>query len=678
MDFASSRGSSLVLSPLSCQTVRELLRIKAVAWSQETGLPASVHVIVKDKIFNLHKHPLCSKSGYFRRILKESLDFELPDNFPGGSETFEMIALFSYTSSLPIDPFNVTALRCASEFLEMTEDYSSGNLIERSDLYLNQVVLQSWNDTVIVLQKCQSLLPWAEDLLIVSRCVESLAFMACMEILDPEQRRDWPVITLQALAGQPWNCDKVKEIARQELWIKDLTALPFGFFKRIIGSLRRQGMKEKYVSPLIAFYANKWVLSKKTHQFWENMGDHNEQQDVVSMVSLILQGIIELLPQGEKASRVIPVGFYLALLSNALNLGLSAASKNKLKDNVTSLLHFAQVDDFLLPANDKESIASSIELLTMEKIVSSSVLSNSEKGRTPSVNNSVVAELWDGYLSKIAVDSKIGPKRFTELIEIVQMSDRQTHDHLYKAMSIFLFAHPQISQEEKASVCKYLNCQKLSQDTCIQAVQNELMPLRMIVQALFVQQLNTHQAFKDYSDSFRFAQFSDNSGSLSGSGCQNPKSQQMAESPYKRDGAESASGTLSFLQEKDLNLQRKEDYESTSFRIQSLEQELVSLKKNLQWQHISKGPEQKTAQSFRLLEKRSLRKKAKPVPQVTTCIGSVNWASQRKYASRLLKIFQRLTMFSSSKSKRKQVDSGFSQGTSPCRKIQHLHDTYDH
>ncbi|KAG9443597.1 hypothetical protein H6P81_014937 [Aristolochia fimbriata] len=674
MDSASYKGSSSVLSPLTCQTVRELLRIKAVAWSQETGLPASVHVIVGDKIFNLHKYPLCSKSGYFRRVLKESLDFELPDNFPGGSETFEMIALFTYTSTLPMDPFSVTALRCASEFLEMTEDYCSGNLIERSDLYLNQVVLQSWDDTVIVLQKCQCLLPWAEDLLIASRCVESLAFMACMEILDPEQRRDRPVVTLQALTGQAWNSDKVKEIARQELWIQDLVALPFGFFKRIIGSLRRQGMKEKYVSPLIVFYANKWVLSKKTHQFWENMGDHNEQEDMVSVLSLILHGIIELLPLEENASRVIPVGFYLALLSNALNLGLSAASKNKLQDHVTPLLHLAHPDDFLLPTNDKESIASCKELETMEKIVSSSVLSNSENGQTPFGNNSAIAELWDGYLSKIAVDLNIGPKRFTELIETVPESERQTHDSLYKAMSVFLFAHPQISQEEKACVCKYLNCQKLSQDTCIQAVQNELMPLRLIVQALFVQQLNTHQAFKDCSDSFRIAHFSDNSGSLSGSRCHISKSQQMADSAQKKDVAESTSGTLNFLLEKDLNQQKKEDRDSTSFRIQSLEQELMSLKKSLQWQHISQGSEQKRTQSFRMLERRPLKKKPKPVPQVTTCIGTVNWASHRKYASRLLKIFRRLTMIGKSKSKRKQVDSGFSSGASPCRKIQHVHD----
>ncbi|XP_077216592.1 phototropic-responsive NPH3 family protein [Tasmannia lanceolata] len=674
MNSSSPNSSSLVLSPFSCQTVGELLRKKIVSWSQETCLPVSVRVLVEDKNFDLHKHPLISKSGYFKRALTDSLECKLPDKFPGGSEVFEMVALFMYGSFLSIDPFNVAALRCASEFLEMTEEYTSGNLRERSDLYLNQIVLQSWDDTLIVLQKCQTLLPWAEELLIVSRCIESLAFMACMEILDPEQRRDQPVITSHALSGRPWSCELVKEIAGQYLWIKDLIALPFGFFERIIGSLRRQGMKEKYVSPMIIFYATKWVLSKKIHQFWESTDDNNEIPDAISKVSEILQGVIRLLPVGEKSSKVIPVGFYFALLSRSLSLGLSDESKMKLQDQVASLLHLACVDDFLLPQSETEPIASSVELATMERIVSVRFSPKSETCRAPSSTNAVVAQLWDVYLSRIAVAPKIGPRKFMDLIEIIPISDRMTHDHLYRALNNFLMKHPQISNEEKTSVCKYLNCQKLSQETCIEAVQNELMPLRLIVQALFVQQLNTHQAFKDCSDSFRYMQSCELSGSLSSSTYKIPKSQPLGESPYiQTDEEEPVRRHLGFLLQKDLTMQRpeftKEEYESTSFRIQSLEQELMSLKLSLQRQDISKESKQTPTKthSFRMfnVDGRAVRKKGKSLCQVSSCIGSVNWASQRKYAKRLLNIFRTMTLLGRGKSKRKQVASGFSDGLNP-------------
>ncbi|GAB2294853.1 hypothetical protein Dimus_029046 [Dionaea muscipula] len=53
----------------------------------------------------------------------------------------------------------------------ISSPYSSPNL---SSL----LKIRSWDDTLIVLQRSQSLLPCVEDLLIVSHCIESLAFIA--------------------------------------------------------------------------------------------------------------------------------------------------------------------------------------------------------------------------------------------------------------------------------------------------------------------------------------------------------------------------------------------------------------------------------------------------------------------------------------------------------------------
>ncbi|XP_028097754.1 BTB/POZ domain-containing protein At5g48130 [Camellia sinensis] len=670
MDTASLKDSPILSSPFSSPNVSALLKIKIISKIQETGLPVSVRVQVADRTFNLHKYPLFSKSDNFKRNLNNSNEVKLPQNFPGGPEAFEMIALFIYGSSTLVDPFNVAVLRCAAEFLEMTEEYGSGNLCDRFDLYLNQVVLQSWDDTLIVLQKCQTLLPWAEELLIVSRCIESLAFMACMEILDPERRRDRPMVTLEAMTGQAWSCETVKDILSQDLWIKDLIALPFDFFKRVIGSLRRQGMKEKYMSPIIVFYTNKWVLSKKTRQFWENSSERNgDDDDSKNRASvLLLEGILDLLPMGEKASKVIPVGFYFSLLSRSLELGLRSEKISKLQDQIALALPLAQVEDFIIPVNGTESISSSIELTTMERIFATYTPSNMESNHTPLPNNSIVAELWDSYLSHIAPDPKMGPKRFMELIETIPVSSRQSHDHLYRALNAFLQAHQGISQDEKGLVCKYLNCQKLSQEMCIEAVQNELMPLRLIVQALFVQQLNTHKAFKECSDSFRYAHCGEFSGSLSSSRYANSKSQNLGESPYIDGGEAVSSRPLGFLLQKDAAIQRSElsrkEYESTSFRIQSLEQELMSLKKTLQIQNIStkkepvpkkSEPNSTNPQGLRPygLEGRTLSKKRNPLGQVSACIGSVNFASHKKYASRLLKVFRRISLFGRGKTKNK-------------------------
>lgn len=231
--------------------------------------------------------------------------------------------------------------------------------------------------------------------------------------------------------------------------------------------------------------------------------------------------------------------------------------------------------------------------------------------------------------------------------------------------------HPNLSQEEKGSVCKYLSCRKLSQEVCVEAVQNELMPLRLIVQALFVQQLNTQQAFRECSDSFRYTHGGEYSGSLSSSRYANSKSQTFVESPYIK--SEGASRPLSFLLQKDSSIRRPEnfsseisrtDYESTSFRIQNLENELKSLKKILdQSQQMSKKNElfsgnidepvlenHQNIRQYCFVERRTCKKN--DIGQVTGCIGPVNFSSQRKYATKVLKLLRRISLFGRGKSKR--------------------------
>ncbi|GMG98746.1 hypothetical protein Nepgr_000586 [Nepenthes gracilis] len=661
----SPKNSSLNSSPYFSPNLSSLLKIKVISWSHKTGSPVTVRVHVANRTFNLHKFPLCSKSGYFRRQLNESTEVKLPANFPGGPETFEMIALFIYGPSAYINPFNVAALRCAAEFLEMTEDHASGNLCERTDLYLNQVAFQSWDDTLIVLQKSQTLLPWAEELSIMSRCVESLAFMVCMEILDPDRKQDRPVMTFEALATRPWCCEMVKEIVSRDPWIKDLIALPFGFFKRIIGSLRRQGMKEKYVSPIIVFYANKRVISKKTNQFSECLCQDNMDLNTGNRVLEIMVGILDLLPTGEKAVRVIDVSFYFSLLARALELGLKSKSRARLEQQIAFLLPFANVEDFLLPKDGREPISSSMELAIMENIFSSYISSNAETNHTPPINNSVIAELWDAYLARVAADPSMETTRFRSLIEKVPSSYRHKHDHLYKALTVFLQAHPNISQEEKESVCKYVNCQKLSQEVCIEAVQNELIPLRLIVQALFVQQLNTQEAFKECSESFRYMHYGEYSGSIPSSGNLNFGNKNIGERPYM-DGDETGSQSLSCLLQKDLEMQVNDlsriEYETTSFRILNLEQELMSLKRSLQLQKSSKETAEISAKPQiskpSASEGRSLSRKRGILGQVTDCTGSLNFASQRRYASWIMKVFHRIIIFGSGKPKRRSDAPG--------------------
>lgn len=54
--------------------------------------------------------------------------------------------------------------------------------------------------------------------------------------------------------------------------------------------------------------------------------------------------------------------------------------------------------------------------------------------------------------------------------------------------------HPELNKSERKRVCRVLDCKKLSVEACIHAAQNEMLPLRVIVQVLFCEQARSSMA----------------------------------------------------------------------------------------------------------------------------------------------------------------------------------------
>lgn len=122
---------------------------------------------------------LVSKSNYIRRLILESKDTELAridlSDMPGGPQIFEMAVKFCYGVDFEITVQNVAALWCAAEYLQMNEKYSENNLASRSESFLSEVALTSLSWAILVLKSCEDLLPVAEELNLVQRCVEIIS-----------------------------------------------------------------------------------------------------------------------------------------------------------------------------------------------------------------------------------------------------------------------------------------------------------------------------------------------------------------------------------------------------------------------------------------------------------------------------------------------------------------------
>lgn len=119
---------------------------------------------------------LVAKSNYIRKLIMESKEPDLTridlSDIPGGPEIFEKAAKFCYGVNFEITVHNVAALRCAAEYLQMTDKYCDNNLSGRTEDFLSQVALTSLSGAIVVLKSCQDLLPMAEQLRIVQRSVD--------------------------------------------------------------------------------------------------------------------------------------------------------------------------------------------------------------------------------------------------------------------------------------------------------------------------------------------------------------------------------------------------------------------------------------------------------------------------------------------------------------------------
>ncbi|CAA2970583.1 BTB POZ domain-containing At3g49900 [Olea europaea subsp. europaea] len=70
----------------------------------------------------------------------------------------------------------------------------------------------------------------------------------------------------------------------------------------------------------------------------------------------------------------------------------------------------------------------------------------------------------------------------------------ECHDLLYVIIDLYLKEHNfKMTEDQKTEMCIYVDCSTLSPKVIIHAIQNPRMPLRFVVHAMFVEQLNTRR-----------------------------------------------------------------------------------------------------------------------------------------------------------------------------------------
>ncbi|XP_076934212.1 root phototropism protein 3-like [Bidens hawaiensis] len=497
------------------------------SWFVATDIPSDFLVQIGDVSFHLHKYPLLSRSGKMNRLIYDSRELNLSrvamDDIPGGPDAFELAAKFCYGIAVDLTATNISGLRCAAEYLEMTEDLEEGNLIFKTEAFLSYVVLSSWRDSILVLKSCEKLSPWAENLQIVRRCSESIAWKACA---NPKGIR-WQYTGRPIKVSSPsWNEMRDSSPSRTPVppdwWYEDVSILRIDHFVRVITAIKVKGNRYELVGAAITHYAMKSLpgLIKEggeeggatgvgvgvahwkggRHMIVAGNRDDPSSGAQIRDQRMIIESLISIIPPQKDS---VSCSFLLRLLRMANLLKVAPALVTELEKRVGMQFEQASLADLLIPSYNKTDTMYDVDLvqrllehfLIQEHMETDSI---SEKHTFERSNNSNakirVARLVDSYLTEVSRDKNLSLTKFQVLAEALPESARSCDDGLYRSIDSYLKAHPTLSEHERKRLCRVMDCQKLSMDACMHAAQNERLPLRVVVQVLFSEQVKISSA----------------------------------------------------------------------------------------------------------------------------------------------------------------------------------------
>lgn len=422
------------------------------------------NVSIHDRTINwVMQFPLLSRSGVMERLIAEASEdgedgcvIKL-SHVPGGAKTFELVAKFCYGVKLELTASNVVYLRCAAEHLEMTEDYGDGNLISQTETFLNQVVLKNWKDSLRALQTCDDILPYAEELQVTKRCIESLAMKAST---DPNLF-GWPVMEhggpMQSPGGSVlWNGISTgarPKHSSSDWWYEDASTLSLPIYKRLISAMESRGINQDIMAGSLNFYAKKYLPGLNRRQATTESSNRLSQTGLGVALSeedqkLLLEEVEHLLPMQKG---LVSTKFLFGLLRTAKILRASSSCISKLEKRIGMQLDQASLEDLLMP-NFSHSMETLYDVdcvqrildhfLAMDQITggaSPCVADDAQLLGSPSLTPiTMVAKLIDGYLAEVAPDVNLKLPKFQSLAAAVPEYARPLDDGLYRAIDIYL------------------------------------------------------------------------------------------------------------------------------------------------------------------------------------------------------------------------------------------------
>ncbi|KAL8200545.1 hypothetical protein R6Q57_011884 [Mikania cordata] len=453
-------------------------------WIFSQEISSDVNINVQGVSFSLHKFPLMSKCGFIRKLISNSKDVDHVvkiNDVPGGPEGFELAAMFCYGINFELTIENIAMARCVAEYLEMTEEYATGNLVSRTEAYINELGLNSFAGAISILQSSESYLPVSENVKLVTRCVDTIALMVTKDsqfCLSASAE-----CSSEGLESSSSSLFHQKEV---DWWAEDLVFLSIRTFQRVLLAMISRGFNKYALGPILMLYARKCLRDLEISGKGKNKREPNQE---INEKRVILETIVSLLPREKNA---VAFSFLSMLLRSAIYLETTVACRLDLEKRMGLQLEQAVLDDILIPSFrfDGDTL---FDIDTVQRI-----LINFDELKGTCDDMAKVGKLMESYLAEIASDGNLSLSKFINLAEHIP-NQRVSDDGMYKAIDIYLKAHPALGGTERKKLCSLINCQKLTSEACSHAAQNDRLSAETVIQVLYHEQQRLREVIDDGS-----------------------------------------------------------------------------------------------------------------------------------------------------------------------------------
>ncbi|KAL5215366.1 hypothetical protein ABZP36_004518 [Zizania latifolia] len=433
----------------------------------------------------------------------EGLSIKLAD-FPGGAEGFELVARFCYNNGrIPLCPSNLPLLHCAAVFLEMTEEVCACNLLTQAEAFVDGLYYWTWADVLAAIRSCEPFAAAADASGLLEKLISALFSKITA---NPETPAAAAAAALGTSNRSSSSCssspdtvgfgrssstktpESMKPCFAREWWFDDMTSLCPQTIEKVMRVLGCYGIENKNLI-LTRFLLHYLRAATHSPALCKDGSLSGLADTAVHGVALV----------GGTAFSCRGLFWVLRIVSA---VGLSKECRHKLERLMGLMLDQATLDDLLVSGDDGGVYDVNLVTRLVRVFVSSE-----EEANLPSQRMRKVGRLVDKYLGEISPDHGLRVSKFLAVAESLPDSARECYDGVYRALDIYLetnFAefsanritellarvqsHHTLTIEERTTLCRCLNYEKLTLEACKDLAKNLRIPPGIAMQALASQQ----------------------------------------------------------------------------------------------------------------------------------------------------------------------------------------------